>query len=259
MKILVSGGAGYIGSHIIKLLAQEKYQIVTIDNLTSGYKEAVLAGDFIEGDIGDKNLISKIIKEHQPDAVIHLAASIKVEESLENPIKYYQNNTLKTLNFIEVLSKNNIGNFIFSSTAAVYGKPAIVPVTENAPLLPINPYGNSKKFAEQIIKDIFEASGLKYTILRYFNVAGADPDGDLGQRFKATTNLIDKALKTARGELEKLQIYGNNFKTEDGTCVRDYIHVTDLAHAHVAALKYLLKGGEQNIFNLGYGVGFSVK
>ena len=258
-KILITGGAGYIGSHIVKLLTQKKYQTITLDDLSSGHRDAVLDGDFIQGDVGDEKLVNDIIKKNKPAAVIHLAASIQVEESITNPIKYYFNNTFKTLKLLEVLTKNNINNFIFSSTAAVYGNPSKIPVAETENLTPINPYGNSKKFSEQILIDMANSSGIRHMILRYFNVAGADPEGDLGQRYESTANLIDKTLKVAKGESPKIEIYGTNFKTQDGTCVRDYIHVTDIAQAHLICLEHLLNGGKSNIFNLGYGQGFSVK
>ncbi|PKL39708.1 MAG: UDP-glucose 4-epimerase GalE [Spirochaetae bacterium HGW-Spirochaetae-1] len=258
-KILVTGGAGYIGSHVVKLLGRAGYDVVVIDNLSTGHRESVLCGELVVGNMGDRGFVDAVLKKHRPDAVLHFAAFIQVGESVEKPIMYYQNNTANTLNFLETLQDNGINKFIFSSTAAVYGIPETVPVSEETPLAPINPYGMSKRFVEQILKDISLASDFKYVALRYFNVAGADPDGELGQKYESATHLITRALKTAKGEFKKLQVYGTDFPTKDGTGVRDYIHVNDLAGAHIMALEYLLAGGKSDIFNLGYGHGFSVR
>ena len=258
-RILVTGGAGYIGSHVIKLLGKAGYEIVVLDNLSSGHRDAVTAGELVVGDMGDPVVVDKLLTEFKPEAVIHFAAFIQVGESVEKPLKYYRNNTAGTLNLIESLLKHDIRKFIFSSTAAVYGIPEEMPVTESAPLKPINPYGMSKRFVEQILNDLAAADDFRYVALRYFNVAGADPDGEIGQRYAAATHLITRALKTAKGEIDKLQIMGTDFPTRDGTGIRDYIHVNDLAEAHIRALEHLLEGGESNVFNLGYGHGFSVK
>lgn len=258
-RILITGGAGYIGSHAVKILGKAGYDLIIIDDLSSGHRDAVLYGKLIEGNMGDKSLTDKVIKKYKPDAVMHFAAYIQVGESVEKPVKYYQNNTANTLNLLEVLLANKINKFIFSSTAAVYGIPEVIPVNENAPLSPINPYGTAKSFVETILKDISHAEPFNYAALRYFNVAGADPEGKLGQRYESATHLITRALKTAKGEYKKLQIYGTDFDTPDGTGVRDYIHINDLIKAHVIALEYLLKGGQSDIFNLGYGHGFSVR
>ncbi len=258
-RILVTGGAGYIGSHVVKLLRKAGYDVVVLDNLSTGHREAVLGADLVVGDMGDRVVLDKLLKEYQPDAVIHFAAFIQVGESVEKPLKYYRNNTSGTLTLLEALVDHNINKFIFSSTAAVYGIPDEMPVTESTPLSPINPYGMSKRFVEQILKDVSAAENFNYVALRYFNVAGADPEGELGQKYKAATHLITRALKTAKGEVEKLQILGTDFPTKDGTGIRDYIHINDLAGAHIQALKYLLDGGESNIFNLGYGHGYSVR
>jgi len=258
-KILVTGGAGYIGSHVVKLLGRAGYDVVVIDNLSTGHRESVLCGELVVGNMGDRGFVDAVLKKHCPDAVLHFAAFIQVGESVEKPVMYYQNNTANTLNFLETLQDNGINKFIFSSTAAVYGIPEAVPVSEETPLAPINPYGMSKRFVEQILKDISLASNFNYVALRYFNVAGADPDGELGQKYESATHLITRALKTAKGEFKKLQVYGTDFPTKDGTGVRDYIHVNDLAGAHIMALEYLLAGGKSNIFNLGYGHGFSVR
>lgn len=257
--ILVTGGAGYIGSHTVKLLGRAGYNIIVLDNLSTGHRDAVLYGDFIEGDVGDGTLVSRIIRDYRPDAVIHFAAFISVDESVREPQKYYQNNTANTINFLKLLIDNKIDRFIFSSSAAVYGIPEKNPVTESAPFMPINPYGASKMLVEHVLKDISRLQGFNYISLRYFNVAGADPEGELGQRYESATHLITRALKTAKGEFEKLQIFGTDYRTSDGSAIRDYIHVNDLSSAHIAALEYLLKGGKSDIFNLGYGTGFSVK
>ncbi len=259
MKIMVTGGAGYIGSHVVKLLGKAGYDIVVVDDLSSGHRDSVLYGDFVQGNAGDRAFMSDVIDKYSPEAVLHFAAFIQVGESVTKPIKYYRNNTVNTMNLLETLVEKNINKFIFSSTAAVYGTPESVPVTEEAPLVPINPYGASKRFVEQILSDLSIAASLNYVALRYFNVAGADPEGQLGQMYKESTHLITRALKTAKGEFEKLQIYGTDYPTPDGTGVRDYIHINDLAGAHITALEYLLDGGSSDVFNLGYGSGFSVR
>lgn len=258
-RVIVTGGAGYIGSHCVKRLGKLGYHILTIDNLSNGNKWAVLSGELKVVDLSDTVTVKEIISSFNPHAVIHFAASIIVPESVQNPIKYYKNNTKNSLNLLKILSELNIKNFIFSSTAAVYGIPEIVPVTEDAPLNPINPYGRSKMMTELIIQDISNAYGLKYTSLRYFNVAGADPEGKLGQAYRESTHLITRALKTAKGEFPYLEIYGTDYQTPDGTCIRDYIHVSDLAEAHIVALNSLLNNGESDVFNCGYGHGYSVK
>ena len=259
MKILITGGAGYIGSHVVKLLGKRGYEVLVIDNLSTGHKEAVLYGNLEIVDLADKEEINKILKDFNPEAVMHFAAAIEVAESVENPAKYYRNNTVNTLNLLEAMVENDIKNFIFSSTAAVYGMPEKVPVKEDAPLNPINPYGQSKAFVEKILNDFDKAYDFKYISLRYFNVAGADPEGELGQSYQNATHLITRALKTAKGEYEKLYIFGTDYPTSDGTAIRDYIHVMDLAEAHILALDYLLKEKKSDIFNLGYGHGYSVK
>ncbi len=259
LKILLTGGAGYIGSHVVKLLAKRGYEVLVIDNLSTGHKEAVVYGKLEVVDLKEKKKLSELIKEFKPDAVMHFAASIEVEESVRNPAKYYRNNAANTLNLLEAMVENNIKYFIFSSTAAVYGIPKDIPIKENAPLRPINPYGKSKAFVEEILKDFGSAYGLKYISLRYFNVAGADPEGELGQSYAKATHLITRALKTAKGEFEKLYIFGTDYPTPDGTAIRDYIHVMDLAEAHLLALEYLLENKKSDIFNLGYGYGYSVR
>ena len=260
MKILVTGGAGYIGSHVVKQLGEKGFDILVVDNLSTGHKEAVLYGRLQVLDLSDKQRLRDVIKDFKPDAVIHFAASIEVAESVKKPLKYYQNNTANTLNLLEILHEEGINRFIFSSTAAVYGEPDNIPVRETDPLKPINPYGRSKAFVEKILKDLSEAdNSFRYVSLRYFNVAGADPEGKIGQSYRNPTHLITRALKVAKGEFEKLQIYGTDYPTPDGTAVRDYIHVCDLAYAHILALDYLMEDGESDVFNCGYGHGYSVK
>lgn len=256
-RILVSGGAGYIGSHVVKLLRRNGYEVAVLDDLSSGHREALLSGKLYEGNMGDRAFTDRVIKEFRPDAVMHFAAFIQVGESVQKPVMYYQNNTANTLNFLEVLLRNDIGRFIFSSTAAVFGMPEKMPITEDAPLAPINPYGMSKRFVEQILSDISNSQKFTYVALRYFNAAGADPEGEIGEQHNPETHLIPLALRAAKRKTE-FTIYGNDYETPDGTCIRDYIHVNDLASAHIAALKYLLDGGSSDVFNLGYGKGFSV-
>lgn len=201
MKILVTGGAGYIGSHVVKVLGQRGYEILVYDNLSTGHEWAVLYGRLVKGDLSDKVFLDKIIKEFNPDAIMHFAAFIQVEESVREPLKYYRNNTVNTLNLLEIMQKNGIKNFIFSSTASVYGIPEKIPVDEDTPINPINPYGSSKAAVEWILNDLSQASDFNYISLRYFNVAGADPEGRIGQAYKEATHLITRALKTAKGDL----------------------------------------------------------
>jgi UDP-glucose 4-epimerase len=260
MKIFVTGGAGYIGSHVVKDLGEKGHTILVYDNLSTGHGGSVLYGDLIVGDLADTGLLSKTIKEYTPDAVIHFAASIQVEESVRNPLKYYANNTVNTVRLLDTLVKNRVRFFLFSSTAAVYGIPDKIPVKETAQLRPINPYGASKVMIEQVLKDLDHAEeSFSYISLRYFNVAGADPGGRIGQKYREATHLITRALKAAKGELAGLQIFGTDYDTPDGTCIRDYIHVNDLADAHVIALEHLLSTQKSEIFNCGYGHGASVR
>ena len=260
VKILVTGGAGYIGSHVVKLLGENGYEVLTYDNLSTGHRWAVLYGDLIKADLADKETLRKVFKEFKPDAVMHFAASIVVPESVKNPLKYYRNNVVNTINLLEAMEEFGVKNFIFSSSAAVYGIPEKIPISENAPLNPINPYGETKATVERILRDLANSKdNFRYVSLRYFNVAGADPEGKIGFAYPEATHLIIRALKVAKGEIEKLEIYGTDYPTPDGTCIRDYIHVMDIAEAHLIALEYLLDGGESDVFNCGYGHGFSVK
>jgi len=263
MKILVTGGAGYIGSHVVKQLGEQTdHEITVLDNLVTGFQESVLYGDFIEADLSDFDRIEEIIKDGNYDAVIHFAASLVVPESVEKPLKYYLNNTANTANLIKQCVHYGVNKFIFSSTAAVYGEPApeLIPVTEESLVAPINPYGSSKLMSETVLKDTaFAYDDFNYIALRYFNVAGASVDGKIGQSTKNATLLIKVAAETALGKREKMYIFGDDYPTEDGTCIRDYIHVEDLASAHIRALEHLEEGKEGGVFNCGYGHGFSVK
>ena len=259
MKILVTGGAGYIGSHVVKMLGEKGHDITVYDNLSTGHDWALLYGKLIRGDLADRGLLEKTVKELGPDAVIHFAASIQVEESVRKPLLYYRNNVANTLNLLESVADSGVKHFIYSSTAAVYGIPEKIPVDEGAPLKPINPYGASKVMIERVLEDVAHTADFTYVALRYFNVAGADPGGRIGQAYKEATHLITRALKTAKGESEKLLIYGTDYPTPDGTCIRDYIHVEDLAEAHLRALDYLRDEGRSDRMNCGYGHGFSVR
>ncbi len=263
MNILVTGGAGYIGSHVVKQLGEQtEHRITVLDNLVTGFRESVLYGDFIEADLSDFQKVEEIIKNGNFDAVIHFAASLVVPESVTNPLKYYLNNTVNTTNLIQQCVKYGVNKFIFSSTAAVYGEPSPdqIPVTEESPTAPINPYGSSKLMSETVLRDTaFAYKDFNYIALRYFNVAGASVDGKIGQSTKDATLLIKVAAETAVGKREKMYIFGEDYPTEDGTCIRDYIHVEDLAAAHIKALDHLEAGKEGGVFNCGYGHGFSVK
>jgi UDP-glucose 4-epimerase len=259
MKILITGGAGYIGSHVVKALGKKGYDLLIYDNLSTGHDWAITYGKLVQGELADIDLLYATMDHFRPEAVIHFAASIQVEESVREPLKYYENNVCNTLKLLEVMTQNRIRYLVYSSTAAIYGIPETIPINETAPMIPINPYGKSKAMVEGILKDLSVACDFKYIALRYFNVAGADREGEIGQAYKESTHLITKALKTARGLADKLTIYGTDYPTPDGTCIRDYIHVDDLADAHILALDYLLKKGKSDVFNCGYGHGFSVK
>ncbi|MCS7233883.1 MAG: UDP-glucose 4-epimerase GalE [Synergistetes bacterium] len=257
--VLVTGGAGYIGSHVNKLLNLKGYKTIVVDNLVNGREGFVKWGKFILGDIGDEALLGLIFKNYRVKAIMHFSAFADVGESVSEPIKYYINNVNNTLILLKKAIESNVKYFIFSSTCAVYGNPLRIPIDEKHPTDPINPYGRSKLIVEYALKDFELAYGLKYVSLRYFNAAGADPEGELGEWHERETRLIPITLKVALGKVEHLEIFGDDYNTPDGTCIRDYIHVSDLAKAHILALEYLFNGGNSDVFNLGIGRGFSVK
>jgi UDP-glucose 4-epimerase len=259
MTVLVTGGAGYIGGHMVLALLDAGEKVVVLDDLSTGFRSAVLPpAKLVIGDFGDMGLVEKILREHNIDAIAHFAAKIVVPESVSDPLRYYLNNTAKARNLLECATGHKIKNFIFSSTAAVYGEPQNSPIRETDPLVPINPYGRSKLMTEWMLQDAGKAHGLNYVILRYFNVAGADPKGRLGQSTPQATHLIKVAVQAALGFRPGLEVFGDDYPTKDGTCIRDYIQVTDLVAAHLMALDHLRKGGESLICNCGYGKGFSV-
>ncbi len=259
MKVLVTGGAGYIGSHVVRQLAAAGHDIVVFDNLSTGYRWAVTAGELVVGDLADEQALEAVFSEHGFEAVLHFAANIVVPESVANPLKYYSNNTRNTLNLLKAVERHQAPYMVFSSTAAVYGMPEQTVLTEGLPLAPINPYGASKMMSERMMMDLAAASSLNYVILRYFNVAGANPDGLLGQATPEATHLIKVACECVTGQRDGMSVFGTDYETRDGTCVRDYIHVEDLAKAHVMALDYMAKGGESQVLNCGYGRGFTVR
>jgi UDP-glucose 4-epimerase len=259
MAVLVTGGAGYIGSHMVLALVEAGEDVVVADNLSTGFSWAVLPqAKLVRGDIGDEAFLTRIMSEHRFDAVVHFAGSIVVPDSVSDPLGYYHNNTVKSRMLMECAVKARIPNFIFSSTAAVYGNPATQPVFEAATPAPISPYGTSKLMTEWMLRDSHEAYGLNYVALRYFNVAGADPKGRTGQSTPRATHLIKVACQTVLGQRDALEVFGTDYDTPDGTCLRDYIHVTDLIAAHMDALRHLRAGRESGIFNCGYGQGYSV-
>ena len=258
MNILVTGGAGYIGSHCCKALARKGFHPVTIDNLVYGHQNFVKWGDFFQGDIGNPSNLEKIFSRNQIDAVMHFAAYAYVGESVQDPLKYYENNVRNTIELLHAVVENNIKYFVFSSTCSTYGTPQKTPIDESHPLKPINPYGNTKRMIEEILNDCAKAYGLKYVSLRYFNAAGADPDGEIGENHNPETHLIPLVLDVAAGRRESIKVFGTDYKTPDGTCIRDYIHVNDLADAHILALQSLMDGGDSNFYNLGNGRGVSV-
>ncbi|MBL4762185.1 MAG: UDP-glucose 4-epimerase GalE [Gammaproteobacteria bacterium] len=258
MKILVVGGAGYIGSHMVKVLAGKGHDVVTFDNLSKGYRDAVLHGEFIQGDLANQQQLDTLLSGAKFDAVMHFASFIEVGESVREPAKYYQNNLTNTQNLLDAMVKHHVLKFVFSSTAAVFGEPEYTPIDERHPTNPINPYGRSKLMVEQILDDYDHAYGLKSVALRYFNAAGADPDGELGERHSPETHLIPLVLQAASGRRESISVYGDDYDTPDGTCVRDYIHINDLCDAHLLALNKIQNEGQSLRYNLGNGLGFSV-
>ncbi|HEX7026829.1 MAG TPA: UDP-glucose 4-epimerase GalE [Gammaproteobacteria bacterium] len=257
--ILVTGGAGYIGSHVVRQLGEAGHNVVVLDNLSTGFADAVLFGKLVEGDTGDRQLVAKILREHSIESVLHFAANTIVPESVANPLKYYGNNTCCSRNLLECCQEAGVKHFIFSSTAAVYGIPKEGIASEESPLAPINPYGTSKLMTEWMLRDLSHATDLRHVVLRYFNVAGSDPQGRIGQSTAKATLLIKVACEAAVGKRSHISIFGTDYPTEDGTGVRDYIHVDDLADAHLKALDYLRAGGKSTTLNCGYGHGYSVR
>lgn len=260
MKLLVTGGAGYIGSHVTRQLGEAGHEVVVYDNLSTGKAHAVIGAELVVGDLADGALLDALFARHAFDGVLHFAASIVVPESVADPLKYYSNNTANMLNLLKRVEAHEVRHVVFSSTAAVYGMPEVDQVSEQTPLAPINPYGASKMMSERVLADLAHAhSSLSYVALRYFNVAGADPAGRIGQETPEATHLIKVACQAALGRRDGVDIFGTDYDTPDGTCVRDYIHVEDLARAHGDALDYLAAGGGSAILNCGYGRGASVR
>ncbi len=258
-SILVTGGAGYIGSHVVRQLGERGERVVVLDNLSKGFRESVLYGELIVGDTGDPELVTRVLSQHNVESVLHFAAHTVVPESVTDPLKYYRNNTCASRNLLECCSKAGVKHFIFSSTAAVYGIPADMYASEETPLSPINPYGSSKLMTEIMLRDLAAATKLRHVTLRYFNVAGCDPGGRIGQSTPEATLLTKVACEHAVGKRPSISIFGTDYATSDGTGVRDYIHVEDLADAHLLALDHLRKDGESLTLNCGYGHGYSVR
>ena len=259
MNILVCGGAGYIGSHMVALLLERGHEVTVFDNLSTGHREALLGGRFEFGDLGDGPALDRVFGAQAFDAVMHFAAFIRVEESVAHPGKYFRNNFCNTLNLLDAMVRHGVRRFIFSSTAAVYGEPRYVPIDEQHPREPINPYGSSKRMVEDALPYYAAAHGLQSVPLRYFNAAGADPAGRLGPRHEPITHLIPLVLRAAAGVNANVKVFGRDYPTPDGTAIRDYIHVRDLCEAHLAAIDYLVQGGDTQPFNLGVGRGYSVQ
>ena len=257
--ILVVGGAGYIGSHMVKRLAELGCDVTTLDNLSSGHRDAVQCGEFVHGDIADRQLLDDLFRSRQFDAVMHFASFIQVGESVQHPAKYYQNNVVNTLKLLDAMRVHGVNHFIFSSTAATFGEPQYTPIDERHPQQPINPYGHTKLMIEQALADYDKAYGLKSVCLRYFNAAGADPEGELGERHEPETHLIPLVLQAASGRRPHISVYGQDYDTPDGTCIRDYVHINDLCQAHWLALQSLMQGDASQAYNLGNGNGFSVQ
>lgn len=259
MAILVTGGAGYIGSHTVAELLDQGKEVVVIDNLQSGHRDALLGGKLYEGDLRDKALLAKLFAENEIEAVIHFAANSLVGESMQKPVKYYDNNVFGTLCLLEAMDEANVRKIVFSSTAATYGEPDKVPIEESDPTNPTNVYGETKLTMERMMSWFDKVLGIKYVALRYFNAAGAHHSGKIGEDHTPESHLIPLIIHAAQGKRPAISVFGEDYPTSDGTCVRDYIHVSDLADAHVLAVQHLLRGGESDVFNLGNGQGFSVK
>lgn len=259
MRILVVGGAGYIGSHMVKFLGDRDTEVATLDNLSTGHRDAVLGGEFIHGDIADLDLLDRLFGPGKFDTVMHFASFILVGESVLDPAKYYRNNVVNTLNLLNAMAAHGVNRFVFSSSAAIFGEPESVPIDERHVKNPINPYGKSKWMVEQILADFDRAHGLKAVCLRYFNAAGAHPEGILGERHEPETHLIPLVLQAASGRRPYVSVYGRDYDTPDGTCIRDYVHIQDLCEAHWLAMRQLMDGGDSAAYNLGNGNGFSVQ
>ena len=257
--VLVVGGAGYIGTHMVNELLKAKISVISLDDLSTGHRELLPGGLLIEGRLGDATLLDKIFSTHPIDAVMHFAAYSLVGESVADPLKYYRNNVAETTELLDAMRRHKVKRFIFSSTAAVYGEPIEVPISEDHPCAPTNPYGATKLAVERMLADCDTAHNLKFIALRYFNAAGADESGKLGERHEPETHLIPCILKAAAGEMAQVNIFGTNYPTPDGTCLRDYVHVSDLAQAHILALEALLSGKDSRIYNLGNSTGYSVR
>ncbi len=259
MQVLVVGGAGYIGSHMVKLLCQRGFEVTVLDNLSAGYRDAVTGGRFVLGDLGELDVLDDLLTTRRFDGVMHFASHIQVGESVREPAKYYRNNVFKTQRLLDAMVAHRVRCFIFSSTAAIFGEPMRLPIDEAHPKNPINPYGRGKWMVEQMLQDYDVAYDLKAVCLRYFNAAGADPDGELGERHQPETHLIPLVLRAAAGRLPQVTVFGTDYDTPDGACIRDYIHVNDLCEAHLLALQRLWDGGDSAAYNLGNGNGFSVR
>lgn len=257
--ILIVGGAGYIGSHVNKWLTGRGRETVVLDSLVTGHRDFLKWGETVIGDVADSSVLDEVFSTHDIDAVMHFAAFIEVGESVGNPHKYYMNNVRNTLVLLDAMLRHDVNRLVFSSTCAVYGEPKWLPLTEDHPFAPVSPYGRTKRFIEDIMADYSAAHGLRYSSLRYFNAAGADPDCEIGERHQPESHLIPIVLQVAMGLRERVEIYGTDYDTRDGTCVRDYIHVNDLADAHLKSLEYLEGGGESQAFNLGNGGGYTVR
>ncbi len=259
MNILVVGGGGYIGSHMVKMLASRGYEVTTFDNFSTGYRDAVVAGRISEGDMSSPQQLDAVFSNSNYDCVMHFASFIEVGESVRMPGKYYSNNFTNTMSLLDAMLRHGVNRFIFSSTAAIFGEPRYTPIDEEHEFRPVNPYGKSKYMVELMLQDYERAFGLKSSCLRYFNAAGADPEGELGERHNPESHLIPLVLQAASGRRKSISIFGNDYETPDGTCVRDYVHVQDLCEAHILTLEQLLGTGESTCFNLGNGQGFSVQ
>ncbi len=258
-KILVTGGAGYVGSHAVRTLNDRKFQTVVIDNLSEGHREAVLGGDFVEGDVADRTTLDRVFSTHEIEAVMHFAARCYVGESVRDPLLYYRSNLADAFPLLEAMLRHQVRRFIFSSSCAVYGVPERVPIREDQAQAPVNPYGLTKHFLERILASLNDSQGMRTVCLRYFNAAGASRDARIGESHDPETHLIPRVLQVASGRQQDISIFGSDYPTPDGTCIRDYVHIEDLAEGHSAALRWLLDGGESEAFNLGSGRGWSVR